>query len=419
MRTSLAVLASGAALCAGIVALAYGLRPAAETGVLLLGLGLVWLALAHALSRRRLHLGSLRRQFALGIAVVVSVIVAAVVAFALEMFVSDEDAVLIVLSTVFAGLIAVRVAQLLAGGVLRDVESLRDGLVAFADGDRGVKVQTSGADELAELADEANATLKRLAATERARRDLVAAASHDLRTPLTSIRLLAQAIDDDLVDAETRRRYLTTMSTHIEALGGLIEDLFELSRLEAGDIEWSMERVVVGELVQDTVAAMRVHAEAHRVSVRADVGAGAAVARANPERLQRVLFNLIQNAIRHTPTDGSITVRAECVPERIEIEVADTGTGIAEPERERVFEPFFRGGNDQARAGEGGGLGLAISRAIVEAHGGEIWLAGNGCGTRVRFSLPRAPVPTDGSPEAAARNPAARMPRTPRGGAVR
>ena len=116
-----------------------------------------------------------------------------------------------------------------------------------------------------------------------------------------------------------------------------------------------------------------------------------AAARANPEKLQRVLFNLIQNAIRHTPADGSVVVRATEVGEGIEVEVADTGPGIPPEEREHVFDAFFRGGADaSARSGAdgaGAGLGLAVSRAIVEAHGGRIWLADAPAGTRVRFSL--------------------------------
>ena len=101
-----------------------------------------------------------------------------------------------------------------------------------------------------------------------------------------------------------------------------------------------------------------------------------------------MLFNLIQNAIRHTPADGSVVVRAAPAGDAVEIEVADTGDGIAADDRDRVFEPFFRGGTQAARPSDGAGLGLAISRAIVEAHGGRIWLADAPRGTSVRFSLP-------------------------------
>jgi signal transduction histidine kinase len=390
MRVSLAVLGAGAGAAGGAIAIAYGARAGIETGLLLLVLGGGWLAAAHWLSVNRRRLGSLRRQFGLAVAVAISIVIVAAAAFALLMFVSAEDAALIVVSIAFAGLVASRAAQLLAGGVLADVDELRDGLGAFASGERPVRIETGGRDELAELAAETNSTLARLSATERARRDLVAAVSHDLRTPLTSIRLLAHAVEDGIVDAATRARYLASMSTHIDALGMLIDDLFELSRLEAGDIEWTMERIPLEELVRDSVAAMRVQADVAGIRVVAEVPSELGDARANPERLQRVLFNLLQNAIRHTPADGSVTVRAEPRSAAIEIEVADTGAGLPAGERERIFEPFYRAGGGRARADHGAGLGLSIARAIVEAHGGRIWVAGNDAGTRVRFSLPRA-----------------------------
>ena len=135
---------------------------------------------------------------------------------------------------------------------------------------------------------------------------------------------------------------------------------------------------------------MRVQADRKGVAVLSEVSDGLSTARANPEKLQRVLFNLIQNAIRHTPADGSVVVRAEPVDGRIEIEVADDGDGIAANERDRVFTAFYRGGADAARSSAGAGLGLAVSRAIVEAHGGQIWLPETAAGTRVRFSLPTA-----------------------------
>ena len=179
------------------------------------------------------------------------------------------------------------------------------------------------------------------------------------------------------------------MRTHIDVLSGLIDDLFELSRLEAGDIQWTLQQVSLGQLVEEAVDALRPQADAKGVSVQADVRAQQP-ARANPEKVQRVLFNLIQNAIRHTPADGSVTVLAEASNGSVEIEVSDTGDGIEADDRPRVFEPFYRGGSESARTRAGAGLGLAISRAIVEAHGGRIWLADSPSGTRVRFSLPRS-----------------------------
>ena len=220
---------------------------------------------------------------------------------------------------------------------------------------------------------------------EDARRQMVAAVSHDLRTPLASLRLLVEAIDDGVATGETRERYLGEMRTHVEALTALIDDLFELSRIEAGDIAWSMNQVEVRELIDDTVASMRAAAEARGVTLAADLPAAGVTARANAEKVQRVLLNLIQNAIRHTPADGSVTVRARTGSGGVEIEVADDGDGIGAGDGERVFEAFYRG--DEARSEDGAGLGLAISRAIVEAHGGKIWLEPSTSGTSIRFTL--------------------------------
>ena len=220
---------------------------------------------------------------------------------------------------------------------------------------------------------------------EDARRQMVAAVSHDLRTPLASLRLLVEAVDDGVATGETRERYLREMSTHVEALTTLIDDLFELSRIEAGEISWTMERIELGRLIGETVAAMRAPAEARGVALSTDLPVTEVPARANPEKVQRVLLNLIQNAIRHTPADGSVTVRARTAPDGVEVEVADDGEGISAADGERVFEAFYRG--DEARSEDGAGLGLAISRAIVEAHGGRIWLEDGAPGTRVHFTL--------------------------------
>jgi len=220
---------------------------------------------------------------------------------------------------------------------------------------------------------------------EEARRQLVAAASHDLRTPLASLRLLVESIDDGVVTGETRDRYLGEIRTHVAVLSDLVDDLFELSRIEAGEISWTMRQVELGDLIGDTVAAMRAPAEARGVKIAAELPQGHVLAQANAEKVQRVLFNLIQNAIRHTPADGSVTVRARNDGADVEVEVADDGEGIPASDGERVFEAFYRG--DAARGEDGAGLGLAISRAIVEAHGGKIWLEPGAPGTKVHFTL--------------------------------
>jgi signal transduction histidine kinase len=344
---------SALALTAALGGLAFGIVYSPHDGLLMgvfmLACGVPVIIAAHLLVARRRANGTLGRQFASVVALTIGMITAGVFAIALLMFISGHDAVVMAMLLLLAGGLTAYTTWLLS----RDVIDQRD-------------------------------------AAETARRDLVAAVSHDLRTPLTSLRLLSEAIEDDLVDSETRARYVEQMSVHIRSLSSLIEDLFELSRLEAGDIHWSLARVRIGELVEETVEAMRAQADARRVEVRAAVPGDLAPAQANPERLQRVLFNLIQNAIRHTPADGSVTVLAESNGRTVEVEVADTGSGLPADERERAFEPFYRGGSGAARSGDGTGLGLTICRAIVEAHGGEIWFADAERGARVRFSLPRA-----------------------------
>jgi signal transduction histidine kinase len=225
-------------------------------------------------------------------------------------------------------------------------------------------------------------------AADIARRQVVASLSHDLRTPITSLALMTEAINDGMVDQEAVRRYLPAMQTHVQALAALVDDLFELSRLEAGQIVWTVESVSLAALVDDTVAALEPDAEAKGVALKAQVGDDLRPAQGSRDKLQRVLFNLLQNAIRHTPSDGAVTVRAAPVGEEIEVEVADTGNGIAVADRVRVFDAFYRGTDNGARAGSTSGLGLAIARAIIEAHGGRIWVEPADPGTRVRFRLP-------------------------------
>jgi signal transduction histidine kinase len=394
MTRSLLVLAAAAAIAGAIVAPAHGAGPALVTAALVAGLGAPALVAAHALASRR-RFTSLRRQFAFSAAVVVGVILIAVLAASQLMFVSEHDALLVSAIVLGAGLVALRVGDLVARGVARDVGTVSTGLEAVGRGERGVRLGSTARDEIGALARSADSMAEQLAegerargASEAARRQLVASVSHDLRTPIASLRLLVEAVDDQIVDESTRRRYLATMQTHIGSLSAMIDDLFELSRIEAGDIEWSMRRVELAVLVDETVAAMRPEARARRVEVRSELDDAPLSARADPEKIQRVLLNLMRNAIRHTPADGSVTVRAEARPEAIQIEVADTGDGILDDDRARVFEPFFRGSGEAARDSQGAGLGLAICRAIVETHGGRIWIGPSEQGTRVRFSLP-------------------------------
>ncbi len=399
-------LALGSALVvAGAVLAVYDLDGATVTLAILAPLGIVTVAATRALLSRRERLGSLRRQALITAALAFGPLAVTLVLFVQLMFVSAHDALLTASMGVYGALLGLWATRLLSNRVMDDVDTLRAGLMAVGAGERSLDLKLGGDDELAQVGREVEAMVARLAAAEarreaadEARRSLIAAVSHDLRTPVTALRLLAEAVDDEIGDPETRREYVRRLGVHVRALGALIDDLFELTRIEAGEVTWTMQQVQIDELVEETVAAMAPAALAGRISVRAEIDPALAPARANPERIQRVLFNLIQNAIRHTPADGSVTVRAARAGSAVEIEVADTGEGIAADDRERVFEPFAQGADRASRTDGSAGLGLAISRAIVEAHGGRIWIVeepagGATGGARVRFSLPGTPSP--------------------------
>jgi signal transduction histidine kinase len=381
--------------------------------------GAVALALAALADGGRLQLPTLRRRFELGVGLALGQLLVAVAIGAAVMFVSPHDAWMTVAILLFAAVVATRAAQLLLTGVVRDVRAIGDGLHALERGERAIHIEARSGRELEDLARTANRMIAALAAEERARdsadatrRQVIAAVSHDLRTPLSALGLLAQALEDELVDPATARRYVRTIGANVRTLGALTDDLFELSCLDAGEVAWSTEAVDLPQLVDEAIELVRPATEAAGVALSATLSPDLARANANADKLQRVLLNLLQNAIHHTPPDGSVAIRAATIDGAVEIEVADSGDGIPVGDRPHIFEPFYRGGGDVARTRPGSGLGLAISRAIVEAHGGRIWLAEATGGTHIRFTLPlsSAHAPPDTAIQAGER-PVASAPR--------
>jgi signal transduction histidine kinase len=396
LATLLLVLLAGLLPACAVMAAIGGGHPVLVMVEILVPVGVVALALAQLADSGHLRLRTLRNRFELGAGLALGQLLAAVAIGAAVMFVSPHDAWMTVAILLFAGVIATRAAQLLLGGVVRDVRAIGDGLHALERGERDIRIEASSGKELEDLAGTANRMIAALSAEERARdtadaarRQVIAAVSHDLRTPLSTLQLLAQALEDDLVDGDTARRYVRTIGANVRTLGALIDDLFELSCLDAGEVAWSTDAVDLGALVGEAIELVRPTTDAARVRLSARLPADLTPADANADKLRRVLLNLLQNAIHHTPPDGSVAICATATNGAVEIEVADTGGGIAAEDRAHVFEPFYRGGDEAARTRPGSGLGLAISRAIVEAHGGRIWLAEQEArGTRIRFTLP-------------------------------
>jgi signal transduction histidine kinase len=336
--------------------------------------------LAAALAVRRLP--TLRLQL-VGLALLgVLLPLVAVVLSGIVMFHSGHD--LTILAVAAASSTAALVAALLLGrAIVRPLERLRETSVALAGGDLTARAAPAGPRELAQLAASLNTTAANLEQLFDARRQLVAWASHDLRTPLASLQAMLEALEDGLAEPE---RYLPAMRDQVRALGMLIDDLFELARIDAGVLTLELRDSPLSPVVESCLRGLEAEAEARHVRLEAHVD-GAVAARCAPEQVERVLFNLLRNALRHTPSDGSVAVVVEPGREEVRVTVEDTGEGIAHEALRRMFDRFWRA--DRARSGDGSGLGLAIARGLVEAQGGRIWAeARPGGGARVSFTLP-------------------------------
>jgi signal transduction histidine kinase len=346
----------------------------------------------------RLGLGGLRLRLAFGGVLVIAVAFVNVVATALLMFISAHDLGLLGLLLGFAAALAVFFALAVADPVVAAVHALTDATRRMSAGELDARVPVASRDEVGELADAFNRMAAQLgeaarerAAAESARRALIAAVSHDLRTPLASIRAMIEAITDGVVaDQETIDRYLRTTQGEVDRLTELIDDLFELSQIDAGALRLQVEAGSLHDLISDTLHSFAARADRAGVRLVGRVDPSLPPVTLDPARVQRVLDNLVGNALRHTPSGGEVELSALERDAEVEVTVRDTGDGIAPDELPRVFDSFFRGERSRSRSA-GAGLGLTIARGLISAHGGRIWAESTpGVGTTFHFTLPRS-----------------------------
>ncbi|TMK87716.1 MAG: HAMP domain-containing histidine kinase [Actinobacteria bacterium] len=355
---------------------------------------LVAVAVLSGLRRRSIVLQAAIAALAPVVAVAIGVVAAAS-----AMFISSHDLHALIVVLVAAGTVGVLSGLMLGRRVATAGRSL--GAMARGLGDEEVGEVSGGHDapsELASLATELEATSARLtearaqsAAIEHSRRQLVAWVSHDLRTPLAGIRAMVEALEDGVVDEpETVARYYRTMRGEVDRLSGLVDDLFELSRIEAGALGLDFERVPLDELVSEAVASASVIAGAKGIDLRGAVGEPSPVVELSTPEMARVVRNLLDNAIRHTAPGGTVWIEAALDDTGSEavVSVRDACGGIPEEDLDHVFELAYRGDAARTPGSGGAGLGLAVARGLVEAHQGSISVRNEGDGCRFTVRLP-------------------------------
>ena len=323
------------------------------------------------------HLRSLKLK--LGVVIVAAIAVAVGAQLA-----ADAAGITRGWAVVVAVVMALTVVQVLARGMTAPLREMAAAAEAMARGEHGQRVTPRGHDEVAHLAEAFNAMSAELEQTDRLRRELVANVAHELRTPLAALQASLENIVDGVQPPNGPT--LAAMSQQVQRLARMVAQLLDLSRMEAGELALERRKVPAAELLADVrEEAAPLAPAAVALTWRAPQGLKL---EADPERLHQVLMNLTHNALRFSPPGGVVELTASRRTRAVRIEVADQGPGIPAAERERVFQRFTA--TDDSRAGGGAGLGLAISRWIVQLHGGSIAVADGGPGCRIVVDLPDA-----------------------------
>ena len=313
------------------------------------------------------------------------------------MFASEHDLLLAIILLVFAGGMAMVLGYFLSSTVTERIHGLKEAAERLAQGDLKTRVPVQGRDEVSALASAFNQMAEQLQAADQKqrdldnmRRDLIAWVSHDLQTPLTSMRAILEAVADGVVDdPETVKRYLNTAQRDVKNLSALIDDLFQMAQLDAGGFPLNKDNASLSDLVSDTLESFTELAKQNETALEGNVDPDVDPVHMDTQAIGRVLNNLIANALRHTMR-GRVSVWVRRSSLGVEVTVSDTGEGIRAEDLQHIFERFYRGDASRSRSrGTGAGLGLAIARGIVRAHGGDIKVESEvGKGTQFTFHIP-------------------------------
>lgn len=285
--------------------------------------------------------------------------------------------------------IALVVARWLARGMTQPLRDMAAAAHGMETGDYSRRIHTRSRDEVGQLATAFNRMSAELQNLEQSRRDLVANVSHELKTPIAAIRAHLENLLDGVEKPDPKT--LQVMLTQTERLGRLVEQLLELSRLESGELPLLREETPLAPLVTQVLSEIEVARSDRGVVVESELPIDLPSVDADRERVHQVLFNLVDNAVRFTPSGGAVTVSAQALNGSVEVRVADTGAGIPREHLPRLFERFYRADPARSREDGGTGIGLAIARSVVEAHGGHIRAESTfGEGSVFTFDLPVA-----------------------------
>ena len=273
---------------------------------------------------------------------------------------------------------------------MKPLRQLETAAAAIAEGDFSVQVDEKKGDrELRELSGAFNTMTRKLQGVEEGRREFVANVSHELRSPITSIRGFAEGMADDVIPEEDRPKYLRLVADESKRLSALIDELLALSRLERDDVKPDMTTFDVNEMLRRAVIRRMNDLEKKKIDVSCEFEEDSCMVRADSDRIEQVVINLLDNAIKFTPEGGKISLESAAGNGVAEITVRDSGCGIAPEDREKIFDRFFT--VDRAHtAGKGTGLGLSICKRIMEMHGQTIRLLDTSNGAAFRFTLEKA-----------------------------
>jgi signal transduction histidine kinase len=335
--------------------------------------------------------GASLRWLPAGVAIVASAaVIAAVVGTARAMFISDHDYEVVVWVCLVAGIVSAGFASLVGAVLVRSSRQLRDGARRFGESGR-YDAEVTGPAEFTALNKELRETSRKLAEArereqrlENSRRELVSWVSHDLRTPLSGLRAMTEALEDGMVDDPSR--YHRQISAEVNRTVRMVDDLFELSQMHAGLLVPAPQTVALGDLVSESLAAAESLASVKGVRLDGHVD-NEVLVHVDPNAMSRVIGNLLMNAIRHTPSDGAVQIRGWSGENQVELSVRDGCGGIPAEDIERVFDVAFRGeaartpDSEPLPSGSGAGLGLAIVRGLIEVHHGRVEVENveNGC----------------------------------------